>query len=314
MEQFQIVLNQVLIFMIITAIGFIAVKAKVLNDDGLTVVSKLFTKLVLPFLLFTNTINGTTRAEIFKNLYVIPIILAVYVVLILVSQLLVRVLRIGVTRGRLFALSNTFGNVGFVGIPMLLALFGQRVMVYVAMFTLVDQLLIWTYGFSLSYPEGTKFRLEIKALKNMINPPLIAVLLAIVFVLLNIRPFTVLNNAFLTVAAASTPLPFIYLGGMIALCDMKKALRHYEIYIGIVVKMVIIPIGVFIALRAIGIHYELATTTAVIIALPSLAIAPILARTNNSDEEYATAAVILTTLASLVTLSVVSYLTSVVFR
>ena len=314
MEQFQVVLNQVIIFLIITAVGFIAVKVKVLNDEGLTVVSRLFTKIVLPFFLFTNTVNGTTRTEILDNLYIIPISLAVYVVIIFVSRLLARLLRLGTTRARLFSLAYTFGNVGFVGIPVLLALFGHSVMMYVAVFTVVDQLLIWTYGFSLSYPEGTKFRFEAKTLKNMLNPPLISVLLAILFVLLDIRPFGVLEDAFLTLASASTPLPFIYLGGMIALSDMKKSLRHYEFYIGIAVKMVIIPVIAFVILRAIGIHYELAMTTTVLIALPALAIAPILARTNNSDEEYATASVIITTLASLVTLSIVSYLTSVVLK
>ena len=314
MEQFQIVLNQVIIFLIITAIGFIAVKVKVLNNDGLTVVSKLFTKIVLPFFLFTNTVNGTTRTEIFENLYIIPISLAVYAVIILVSQLLAKLLKLDKTRARLFSLAYTFGNVGFIGIPVLLALFGQKVMMYIAVFTVVDQLLIWTYGFSLSYPEGTKFKLESKALKNMLNPPLISVLLAIICVLLDIRPVGLLNNAFMTIASASTPLPFIYLGGMIALSDMKKSLRHYEFYIGIAVKMVIIPVIAFIVLQAIGIDYELAMTTTVLIALPALAIAPILARTNSSDEEYATASVIITTLSSLVTLSIVSYLTSVVFK
>ena len=314
MEQFQIVLNQVIIFLIITTIGFIAVKAKVLDNNGLTVVTKLFTKLVLPFLLFTNTVNGTTRAEIISNLYIVPICLAVYVVLIFVSQLLSRLLRLGATRGRLFALATTFGNVGFIGIPMLLALFGQKVMMYVAVFTVVDQILIWTYGFALSYPEGTKFRLEAKALKKMFNPPLVSVLLALIFVLLDIRPFPVMNDAFMTLAAASTPLPFIYLGGMVALSDMKKSLRHYEFYIGIAIKMIIIPIAAFLVLRALGVHNELAMTTTIIIALPSLAIAPMLARTNGSDEEYATAVVVITTLSSLVTLSIVSYITSVVLK
>ena len=314
MEQFQIVLNQITVFLIITAVGFIAVKTKVLDDTGLTVITKLFTKLVLPFLLFTNTVNGTTRAEILNNLHIIPISIAVYVVLILVSQLLARLLKLDKTHARLFALANTFGNVGVIGIPMLMALFGQKVMMYIAVFTVVDMLVIWTYGFALSYPGDIKFRLEIKALKNMINPPLVSVLLALIFVLLDIRPFSMLNNAFVTIAAASTPLPFIYLGGMIAVCDIKKSLSHYEFYIGIAVKMVIIPIIAFLVLRAIGVNDELVMTTTIIIALPPLAITPMLARMNNSDEEYATASIVITTLASLITLSFVSYLTSVVLK
>lgn len=312
MEQFQIVLNQVVIFIVITAIGFIAVKARVLDDGGLTVITKLFTKITLPFLLFTNTVNGTTRDALAANLYIIPISLGAYAVLIIVTRLLARILKLERARARLFALANTFGNVGFIGIPVLLAVFGQRVMIYVAVFTVVDQILIWTYGFSLSCPGENACRLELKTLKNMISPPIVAVLLALIFVLLDIRPFGVLNDAFVTVSAASTPLPFIYLGGMIALSDMKKFLKHYEFYIGIAVKMVIIPLLLFLILRATGIPADLVTTTTILVALPSISIVPMLARANGSDEEYATAAVIVTTLVSLITLPFVSYLTSVV--
>ena len=61
MEYFLIVLEQICIFVIYALIGVIAVKSKVLDKKGLDVLSRYITKIGLPFLIFTNTINGADR-------------------------------------------------------------------------------------------------------------------------------------------------------------------------------------------------------------------------------------------------------------
>jgi len=50
--------------------------------------------------------------------------------------------------------SSLFGNVGFIGIPIISSLFPQKGMLYIALFTIVDQLLLWTLGLSLTSKNG----------------------------------------------------------------------------------------------------------------------------------------------------------------
>jgi hypothetical protein len=309
MEQFNAVLNQVLIFLIIMIIGFLAVKAKFLAREALPVITRLFTRVIVPFILFVNTVNGATRSELVSTLYLSGIYVCVFAVLITTTRMLPKILRLKGNKAPLFTLSYSFGNVGFVGIPLLVATFGQRAMLYVTMYAIVDQFIFWTYGYSLSFPVENKLKFTPKTLVNMINPPIIAMILSIVIILLDVRVPELLDRAFTSMAISGTALPFLYIGGMIATLDIKKLLKHYEFYVGITVKMIIIPICIFLVIRAIGINHEIAVSSALLFGLPTIALVPMLAGANGSDVEYGTAVVLVSTVASLFTLTLVSYVT-----
>lgn len=312
MGQFDIVLNQVIMFIIMLIVGFVAVKAGVINNDGLTVISKLVTKVTLPFLMFINAVNGATRETLISNLYIALLCLVIYIVLIFVGRLLPKMLRMKGERANIFSFFNTFGNVGYVGIPLVLAMFGGEGMLIISIFTVVDQTLYWTYGVSLTFPVREKTRLNLKSLKNMLNPPFVSVILALICILLNVKLPSVVHQAFSTIANGGLALPFIFLGGMLAISDMKKFFGFHQIYVGIVVKMILFPIALFLALRALGFAEGVIAPLTYIFALPGNAMSPMLARTNGSDEEFATAGVLITMLAGLLTLTFLSYMISVV--
>ena len=311
MEQFNAVLNQVLIFLIIMIIGFIAVKVKFLAREALPVITRLFTRVIVPFILFVNTVNGATRSELIETLYLSGAYVCVFAVLLTVTRLLPKLLKLKGNKVPLFSLACSFGNVGFVGIPLLVSVFGQRAMLYVTMYAIVDQFIFWTYGYSLSFPVENKLKFTPKTLVNMINPPIIAMILSIVMILLDARLPAVLDNAFTSMAVSGTALPFLYIGGMLATLDIKKLLSHYEFYIGISVKMVIMPILIFLAIRALGISQEIAVSSALLFGLPTIALVPMIAGANGSDVEYGTALVLVYTVASLITLTLVSYITTI---
>jgi len=313
MEQFNAVLNQVLIFLIIMIIGFIAVKVKFLAREALPVITRLFTRVIVPFILFVNTVNGATRSELIETLYLSGAYVCVFAVLLTVTRLLPKLLKLKGNKVPLFSLACSFGNVGFVGIPLLVSAFGQKAMLYVTMYAIVDQFIFWTYGYSLSFPVDKKLKFTLRNLANMINPPIIAMILSLIIIMLDVKVPALLNSAFTSMAVSGTALPFIFIGGMLATLNLKDLLKNYEFYVGIMVKMVIFPICIFLAMRAVGIGHEPAAASALLFGLPTIAIVPMLAIANGSDEEYGTAAVLVFTVASLLTLTFVSYVTTMVF-
>ena len=313
MEQFNAILNQVIIFFIFMVVGFCAVKIKLLSDDSLPVISKLFTRVIVPFIVFANTVNGATRTDVRDNVFLIIVYTFMFAILFVLARVLPKILRIKGNRASLFSMTFSFGNVGLIGIPLLLAVYGQRSMIFVVMFSIVDLLLLWTYGLSLTYPVGNKPKFSLKTLKNMLNPPLIATILALVVIFFDIRIPEIVNRAFITISNSGMPLPFIYIGGMVASLGIKRYVKYYDLYAGILFKMVVFPICSFLVLRAIGIELETIGTTIILFSLPAVGVLPMLATAHGSDGEYATAAVIITTLASLFTFTLVSYVTSTVF-
>ncbi len=311
MEQFNIVLGQEIVFLTTIIIGFAAIKLKFLNEASLDVLSRLFSNITLPFLIFVNSIEGATRQDLLDSLYVLGIQAAMFAVLIVANKIVVRIFRMRGNSARIYQMCATIGNMGFVGIPLVLALYGQRAMIYISLFTIIDQIFVWSYGVALSYPVDSANKPPRFQFKKLINPPLIATLMVIIFILLELKLPENVGKAFTNLSNASVPLPFLYIGGMLAVSNVRDMLKKWQVYVLIVTKMLIFPVLAFLLLRTLGLPDELVGIYVIVIGLPALAIAPMLARTNGSDETLATSATTFTTLASLVTVPVVSYITSV---
>ena len=63
MSYFSIVLSQIIGFVIYLLIGMVAVRMHVLDSRSLGMFSQFITKVSMPLLLFTNTLNGATRQQ-----------------------------------------------------------------------------------------------------------------------------------------------------------------------------------------------------------------------------------------------------------
>lgn len=188
MEQFFIALTQIGIFLILICIGMLTLKIKIFDAHSLTAVSKLVMQISLPSYIFINAINSATRESLRDRLMIVPIALILYIVLIIVSAIIEKVFHLCENRKRVFRASLIFGNIGFMGIPLVTALYPDTAVLYVSVFTIVDQILFWTYGVILTKPvSDEKEKITLTNLKNLLSPPLLAILLAIIFVIADIH-------------------------------------------------------------------------------------------------------------------------------
>lgn len=313
MEQFFIALTQIGIFLILICAGVLTVKLRIFDAHSLEAVSKLVMKLSLPSYIFINAVNSATRQSLMDSLLVVPIAIALYLLLILVSILIERVFRLRGDRKRVFRASLIFGNIGFMGIPLVTALYPGTALLYVSVFTIVDQLLFWTYGVLLTQPASEE-RQKISAanLKNLLSPPLVAIVLAVLFIVAGVHIPEVISSTLTAIGNTSMPLALIYIGGVLCTSDIRPVLKSGELYAGILLKMIALPVACYLVLGLMGISGDMAGTLAFIVALPGIEMVPMLAKTNGSDGDYAVCAIMMTTIACLVTLPIVSLCLSLI--
>lgn len=311
MEIAFIVIHQLMIFIVFALIGVIAVKAGVLSQDGLQSVSRLIIKITLPIMLFTNTAGGVTREELWQTLPVMAATVVMYLGLFALCSLLRFGFRLQGDQGRVFLAASVFGNVGFIGIPIISTLYPAAGMLYVAAFTLVDQLLMWTIGANLTVPAGRGGQSLTASLRKLINPATIAIVLAVIVILTGVQLPSALNQALTQVGATTSPLAMIYLGGMFCFMDIAASLRHKEFYGTIVAKMVLFPLVLHLVLRALlPLTEEALMTMTILAALPAMTSVAMLAQSQNNHGDYCSGCVFVTTVASVVTLPVVCLLVS----
>lgn len=306
MEYFTIVLNQIFIFIIYAMIGVIAVKAKVLNKDGLNAISRFITKISLPLMIFTNTLNGATREQFLSDWKVILLTLVMYFLAYLTAAVLARIFPLKGNEKNVYTACTMFGNVGFMGIPLITALFPERGMLYIALFTVADQLVLWTVGLSLTSPVENGEKLSAaKSFKKMINPASAGILLAVIGVFLGVHLPETLNTALVKTGAVTTPMAMIYLGGLFCYTNIPAYIKKPEFYGSVAVKMCIFPILFYKVISLIpGVGHEIAMTMGVLSAMPTMTTIAMLAQLQKSAGEYAAGSVFVTTLFSIVTIPV----------
>ena len=170
-------------------LGVVAVKCNILDEHSLGNVSKVIMRMALPAYIFINTAEGATRAGLAASLMVIPLAVVLYLMLFLLSLALEKLFHLKGNRSHVFRAIVMFGNVGFMGIPLVVELYPDTALLYISLFTILDQVLFWTYGVALTRPvaeQGAQKRgFSPAVLKNLLSPALIAILLATVLVLLN---------------------------------------------------------------------------------------------------------------------------------
>lgn len=70
--------------------------------------------------------------------------------------------------------------------------------------------------------------------------------------------------------------------------------------------MILLPVGCYVVMASMGMAGDMAGTLAFLVALPGIEMVPMLAKESGSDGDYAVCAIMMTTIACLLTLPLVS--------
>lgn len=307
-HQFQIIVNQMIIFAVLLAIGAIAAKAKVLTGTVLDALAKIVVNITLPAMILTLVPSGANREILVQML---PFLLCSFALILFLFSIGKLTAKIGGLKGGtadVHTAETTFGNVGFMGIPLLLALFGEKGILYISVFSVADHSLLWTLGSYLSSPQKkADFRNNIK---KIINPTTGALAIALVIILLGIKMNGVMVDTLKGLGDTTKYLSMVYIGGTLASIDFRNTWKKPTIFLTILSKMIAAPVIVFLLLSLTGkfFEHEAIMTLTIIAALPSMVTIAMLVRANGSDYAYASECVFGTTILSMFTIPLVMWI------
>lgn len=307
---FELTLSHMIVFFLVFAVGFAAARLRALSQDALPSVAQLITKVLLPVMIFYSTYANCTRQTILDNWQMVLLAAFFYALISLATFLLAKALRIPHDKDRVFQLCFIFGNTGFVGIPLLAAVFPDAGLVYMMMFSLVDQALFWTYGVWLSTERGHHHPAsEHVRLKQLITPNTIAIVVAVVFVMIPVPVPEVILSGMGTISSATTGMCMLYLGALASFSRITGVLRCPDAYVGILVKMVVLPVLAAKLLFLTGwFPPDMVRALAIIMALPVMTVVPLVVSANGRETEYATGITVVTLVASIATIPLVVFL------
>ncbi|WP_206872247.1 AEC family transporter, partial [Bifidobacterium longum] len=330
MGQFGVMIGQLVGFLIMLMVGYGCVRLRFYGQTALDGMCSLLLNVLIPVLVFSNAVDGADRAQLAANWGVMLLTAVMYALLILVFWLVAKLLRLKGSRSHVFQASLIFGNAGFIGIPLIMALWPQNGAIYVALMSIIDQTLLWTYGVWLCEPVAEaagdaasdyspavtrpSFGIRVLGLlKRFVNPAFVGVMLALILILLGVKVPDIILKPLHTIGNMATPMSLIYLGGLFALTKWWGVLKRYELYVGLVAKMIAFPLAFYALLTALTgalpqlpITHDMVLMITVIAGLPTMTTIAMFTGRKNNMPEYAVGFVLVSTLFSLASLTIVS--------
>lgn len=150
-------------------------------------------------------------------------------------------------------------------------------------------------------------------LKRFVNPAFIGVMLALILILLGVKVPDIILKPLHTIGNMATPMSLIYLGGLFALTKWWGVLKRYELYVGLVAKMIAFPLAFYALLTALAsvlpqlpITHDMILMITVIAGLPTMTTIAMFTGRKNNIPDYAVGFVLVSTLFSLASLTIVS--------
>lgn len=297
-----IILYKLTQFFLVLFLGYGLARGGIIEERDLALLSRLVTRVLLPVFTFCSLYQGNTRQQLAQSLPVLAFTALFYLMLGTLLALLAGVLKLSRERKKAFQALFLFGNTGFIGFPIIQSLNGGQGVIPMSMFSLVDQAILWSYGIWLC-GSGGKFRL-----KNLLNPCMIAMLLAITVILTGLPVPALLADTAALIGNANTGICMLYLGALLYFSKLRAVLKEKELYIGIAVKMLLVPVCVGALLSHFALDTVTQQTLVILSALPTMTVIPILIKSTSSEGEYAASVTMITLLVSLVTLPLVAWL------
>lgn len=301
-------LNSVIIIFTMIGIGFILTKKGLLNEETNHIFSKLVINVSLPLMMVVSLSERFTRAELFRSGWWLLISFTCVILSYFGGKLLARVTKCE-SEG-VFLPMVTFSNTIFIGLPVNVAIFGERSLPYVFLFYLANTVLFWTLGVAkLSGRE--KMGSITEAVKKLINPPLMGFMGGVFLIITGIELYKPLIDAFRYVGGITTPLSLFFIGTVLANQNLDGLSIGKKETIMLVGKFVMAPVITIVILSIAGIYLEIPTLLKHVYliqaSMPSMTNVAIVARYYNRDYKYASLMVGVSTLLCIFTIPVYSF-------
>jgi len=306
----DIILPQIVILAILIIVGIVAAKFDVITLHGKDMLAKVIFNITLPFMLLCNfsKLNITPRL-LSNSLYVILLTFLTLLFMLLVSWVISKMVRMPKREASIFKTHCVFGNVVYLGFPLILALYGEEGLLYAGMFQLVTNMMIWTIGVII-LNQGKDLSIW-QNVKHILNPNTYAVIFGFALFLLSVKLPPVLMTSLGGLGDSTTYLSMVYIGAMMYHSSLKGFLNRREVYIFTFNKLIILPVILLLILSEAlafipgGIDPVVIGVLVLLAAMPGMANVVIMAKIFGADDKLATANVAVSTVVSLFTLPLI---------
>lgn len=261
------IVSQMIVLCVPILMGYAASKLGFLDEKMDNALSRLIINVTLPCLIIASVTTTTDLPSTHDALELMGFSAVGYVLALLVAYVLPALTGVrGVLRG-IYGFAIAFGNVGFIGYPVLSAIYGPKAVVYAAIAAIPNSLFLYSVGDSMikTVPAGTEQQVEDsesadkrkmglgrrvrELLGHIINPTFVASIVLLALVLARINDLGVLGQGLAVVGNFTTPAVLLVTGSTLASYNPLSMFTNWRAYVAALGRLLGVPLLMLLVMR-----------------------------------------------------------------
>ncbi len=300
---FSAFLSVVVTLFALMVIGFLLGKLNIMDE----VASKRFSKLILtvaqPCLIVASLLKMEYSEEnLGLGFLSFAVGFAVHLFMVLIAFLLTRGFK-SLDEQKLSEFSMVFGNIGFLGLPILDSLFGDKGVFMGAFFVASFNVLIWTLGIAILAKGRSDIKVTVK--KVFLNYGTVPCAIGLILFVLNSELPSFFTSTVNYLGNLCTPISTLIIGGLLSRSSLKKTFLSLKTYYTCFSKLIIMPLIICVIMKLIGIDAMWIMVVVTVAAMPSATTVSMMAETYDISPEYSARAVGLSSILSIITMPLI---------
>jgi len=295
------VLPVMLTLFAIVLLGYVAGKLGYLGGDFDRQLSRLIINITCPALILSSAMTG----ELPDREFILPLLLisvVTYALLSGVAFLLPRYLARRPTDEGPVGFALLFGNVGFMGYPVVASIFGHEAVFYAAVLNVVNTFAVFTIGTVLITGrgdiEGSRFQK-----KALYSTPMLAAYLTMLIVAFEIDSIpTVISQPLTMIGNITVPSALLIIGSSMSQLSLRTMLGNRTVYATSLFRLLLLPMAIYYICRLLGFSEFVVNINTIVIAMPVATYGTILCLKYGKDTTMMTEVTFITTLLSMLTI------------
>ena len=224
--------EEIVSLFLIGVVGYLIVKMGILQVKDSKVLSMLVVYVFSPAAILNSFQMPYTKDKMAGLGLVLLVSIGVHGTFIFSVWLLDKVWKIDVIEKT----SLIYTNSGYLVMPIVAGVMGEEWLFYVAVYTTIFQMLIWTHGISL-----ISNRRETDIKKIIMNPNIVASIIGVVVFILRIRFPAIIGNTAASLGRMGGPASIMAIGMIIGNVNLKKAFQNKRTYAICFVRLIVLP-------------------------------------------------------------------------
>ncbi|HHW04078.1 MAG TPA: AEC family transporter [Thermoanaerobacterales bacterium] len=294
--------ESILSIILIISLGYFLTSRGWFDETSSKLLVNLVVKISLPLLMIHDLMNNFDREKLLNSTSGLVVPFVSIALCYLLSFVVSRIARIQSKRRGVFRSMFFNSNTIFMGLPINLALFGEKSLPYVLLYYIANTFFFWTLGIYEINRDGNSCQqkvFSIEMLKQLLSPPLTGFLAAFLMIMLGIKLPLFLMDTFKHLGNLTTPLSMLFIGITIHSIGIKNIKINKDMLVLFAGRFIISPLSILLLSNVFSIPPLMRNVFVIQAAMPVMTNTAIVSKAYGADSEYVTVMITATTIATI---------------